>query len=84
MPSDPNPLGPRILANVARLAAERDLTLEEVAERAGVGSAFLKPGGPRLPPRRVKVIAKVLRVDPQTLLDDPPDPDPSAAGRSSG
>jgi hypothetical protein len=43
-----------------------------------VESAFLALGGPRLPARRVKVLARVLGVNSQDLVDEPSDPDPIA------
>jgi hypothetical protein len=75
-PAKRKPRSPRetnhITRNVARLAAERGLTVAEVEKRAGMCPGFLSPvDGSKLRVIGIAAVAKVLGVDPQDLKFGP-------------
>ena len=59
------------VAKLRELRRRRVLTLEELAEKAGVGRNTiwrLEDGGVGAPPRTIRKLAKALNVEPEELV----------------
>jgi hypothetical protein len=71
-------LAAHITRNVARLAAERGLTVAEVEKRAGMCPGFLSPvDGSKLRVTGIAAVAKALGVKAGDIIDERPSPLPS-------